>query len=318
MNVIRELARIFGCQTRRIRLIFERRKLARLESALGLLGWQQADYEGPAQDEVQRLNAYEREQARLTNESAQCTLEALKLEERRKFEGQFFAEAQATLLQRSGMPEPTEESLGELLEAKRKESREIEARLPVIAREEKEAEAQYRALVGTGEPLPEVRAQILRWQKLLMSLPRERTQWQEKSQEIKRDAEAIAELLGEVRESRKEFEKADQAILEEIAERQRSKRKVEKQIDALEKAKSNPYREIGRTLADHRIAPLNQPEALTHVLAQREEIAAIEAEITALRAGGGPQGTPGALPVWLIAGILSGAEMLALLAIAPF
>src|SRR4051812_6210520 len=52
VKLLRELARIVGCQTRRLRLIFERRKLARLESALGLLGWQQADYEGPAQDEV--------------------------------------------------------------------------------------------------------------------------------------------------------------------------------------------------------------------------------------------------------------------------
>jgi hypothetical protein len=50
----------------------------------------------------------------------------------------------------------------------------------------------------------------------------------------------------------------------------------------MERAKLNPYREIGRVLADHLIGPMNQPEALDRVLNFREEIRDYESTIAAL------------------------------------
>jgi len=77
-------------------------------------------------------------------------------------------------------------------------------------------------------------------------------------------------------ENRTQFEAQDAALRNEITTRTRAKRKLEKEIETLEKAKSHPYREIGRVLADCKIAPMNQPHALENVHAQRLYIDALE------------------------------------------
>jgi chromosome segregation ATPase len=312
---LRELARIIGRQFSRLRLILERRQLARLESALGLLGWQQADYDGPTQAEVQRLTDYEREQARLTNEGAQLGIEALKLEEKRRFEEQKFARVQTVSLKQAQPPAADEDVLAELVNIQRKGCREIEARLPVIDREIEDAEQQYRALVVKGQTTPEVQAQLLQWHKVIMSLPRERAEWAAKLRQAETEAARVETLLKELKAARTQFEKQDQELAEEIAGRQRSKRKVEKQIETLEKAKIDPYREIGRALADHLIAPLNQPEALTVVLEKRRKIAGIEEAIDASLAESAREVGAGVWKCWLLAGGLIGSEAVAFLAI---
>lgn len=313
MKLFRELARLGSRQICRLRLIVERRTLARRESALGLLGWQQADYAGPIRDEVKRLTDYEREQSRLGNESAQLALEIRKLGEQRNFEAREFAVAQAAVLKQAQSAAVDPDALEALVAAKRKESREIEARLPVIDRELREAEAQYRGLVRPGLPSPEVRAQLLSFHKLITALPREREEWMAKIRDVAEEAAAMEALLDRLRATRARFEERDHEIEEEIATRERARRKVEKQVETLEKAKLHPYREIGRALADHHVAPLNQPEALTHVLEQRQKIAEIEAMIAAsleesAREGGLPK-------LWLLAGGLIGHQAMAFLAI---
>ena len=122
-------------------------------------------------------------------------------------------------------------------------------------------------------------------------------------------------LLEALVAKRKEFEKRDQELDDEVADLQRKKRKVEKQVDALEKSKSDPYREIGRALADQKIEPLNQPEALTVVLQQRKKIVGIEAAIAVSLAASAAEGQVTGLKCWLMICGMIGSEMSALLAI---
>lgn len=67
---LRELSRRLVRQWLRVRVILARRRLEKAETTLGVLGWQQADFDESTQAQVERLVEYEREQARATNESA--------------------------------------------------------------------------------------------------------------------------------------------------------------------------------------------------------------------------------------------------------
>ncbi len=280
-----------GRQSNRVRLILERRKLSRFETALGLLGWQQADYDSATQQQVNRLMDCEREQARITNDSAAIGLEIQQLEKRRGTAEREFAEAVSAALEKEHPTAVTIDALEAKVEATRRDRREIEARLPVLDRELRDAEEQYRALIVPDLPPPEVQTQLLKWRKRIMALPREKSEWVGKLHEVAGELDAMEKLLEALTEARTQFEKRDEELADEISAQQKSKRKVEKQIDGLEKAKSDPYREIGRTLADQNIGPLNQPEALTAVLAQRKKIgrieAAIDASLAVSESGGG-------------------------------
>jgi hypothetical protein len=127
-------------------------------------------------------------------------------------------------------------------------------------------------------------------QRRTIAVPREKQEWQVKLNEI---LALLPHLETEVRQRRamvsvetealrnleKNFAESDETLGKEIALHKREKQKLERRIDALEKAKTQPYREIGRALADHEIAPMNQPEALAAVLTQRTRIAADDVKL---------------------------------------
>jgi len=302
-------------QASRLRLILEQRQLARLETALGLLGWQQADYDAATQEHVSRLTDCEREQSRLTNESAALGLEIQQIEERRGGAQREFSEAQAVALEREQPTVADETALAALVVAGRRECKEIEARLPVLDRELRAVEERYRTTVVHETPTPQVRAQLLQWRKVILALPRERAEWTAKLAEATGQLSALETLLAALRGARARFEKCDEELTGEIATRQRAKRKMEKQIDAVEKAKTDPYREIGRALADYDIGPLNQPDVLVAVHAQRQKIAMREAKIAASLAESARDRGGAAGQSRLLAGGMIGFEAAAFLAI---
>lgn len=268
-------------QVHRCRLILERRKLARLETALGVLAWQQADYDSVTQEHVDRLTDYERAQARIANESAAIGQEIQQLEEQRGVAEREFEAAAVAALEKEYPAASNEEALEAAVVAKRRERKEIEARLPVFDRELREAEEKYRTLVVPDQPSAEVKSQLFRWRKVILALPQEKAEWIARLQQVTAELTSMEALLASLQEARERFEERDRELAEDIAAHQRAKRKVEKQVEALEKAKSEPHREIGRALADHNIGPLNQPEALDAVLEQRQKIAGIEESIGA-------------------------------------
>lgn len=271
---------MLGRGRHRLRLVLEERKLARVETTLGLLGWQQAEYDRTTQRYADQLTDYEREQSRLTNESATLGRSIHELEEQRAAQRLEFEQEVAAALEKGQTGVATEAQLTELIATKRKEHHTIEARLPVLDRELATAEEQYRRRVTQAAPAEE----LLQFRNVILSLPRERADWQSRLADSTRDLAALETMLGTLRTARESFEKRETAVAGEIAARQRAKQKIEKQSDALERAKANPYREIGRALADSDLAPLNQPEALTAVLAQRQVIADREALLAASRA----------------------------------
>ncbi len=261
----------------RLRLVWERRKLAQLETALGVLGWQQADYDPATQQHADQLNALEREQARLANESATLGLAIREIEERRAAARREFEEAAAAALARE---QPAAANAGQLAEqaaAKRRECEGIETRLRVLDREAAAAEAEYRARL-TAQAVAE---ELLARRRVILALPRERADWQARLEQAAQQAAALETLLESLRKSRADFEQRDAALAGEIAAWLREKQRIDQQADALDAAKTRPYREIGRALADHDISPLNQPDALDAVHAQRERIVAREALVAA-------------------------------------
>ena len=78
----RELARKLNRQTARRRLAAINRALAAAETELGLLGWQQADYDADTQRQVREIQSVEKEQTRLTNEAASVAIRTARPSER--------------------------------------------------------------------------------------------------------------------------------------------------------------------------------------------------------------------------------------------
>lgn len=295
--------------------MFERRKLARLETALGLLGWQQADYDDSTQAHVNQLVDCEREQARLTNESAALGLKIEGLEKQRGVRQREHEEAVAEVLRREQPAAKNEKQLEAEMVAARKQRREIEARLPVIDEELEAAEEQYRALVDREDFSREHEDDLLDLRRKILALPREKAEWQGKLALTEQSLRSMEELAGRLREAQVRFEKDDAALGSEIAECQRAKRRLEKQVDMLEKAKGDPYREIGRTLADHKIAPLNQPQALATVLQQRQQIAQRETAVAASMEASAREDRTDVRNFWLLCGGLVIAAFVVILAI---
>jgi hypothetical protein len=65
------------------------------------------------------------------------------------------------------------------------------------------------------------------------------------------------------------FERADGDLAEQIEKLEAEKAAFEKAFESLEGAKANPYREVGRVLADSGVGPMNQPQALAAVRSHR-------------------------------------------------
>jgi chromosome segregation ATPase len=275
---------------RRLHLLWEHRKLGQLESQLGLLGWQQADYDSGTQAHVDELADYERSQAQITNESASLGLILRQVEEQRVAQRETFAAQKA---ERLAAQKPLQERLEEgekALAELTAEVAKLEARAAQIDRELAAGEQRYRALLVKGEQSDAERREVEQLRSQALSWPQEKLQGERKLVELR---EAQPRLEAEVQEQRailagevealqaleKSSAESDEALVRDIAANKREKQRLERQIDEIEKRKAQPYRQIGRALADQRIEPLNQPEALAVVLAQRERISAHEARI---------------------------------------
>jgi chromosome segregation ATPase len=277
---LRELSRKCGRQIDRLRLVAERRKLDRAETELGLLGWQQADYDRETQREVEKIQNYEREQSRLTNESAEIgrvvgECQARREAARKEFESlrkQFQAE-------RHVIAEPLDRIEKQLV-GLRKQEPAYERRIPELDRELRLVNESYTQLLTSEVQSAQLRDDLIRLRERTVAIPNEkadlRTQHLRIVSEIKmletrlaRAQTTMATLDKQAHELEAQFAEADREILAEIRAHQREKARVEKEIDALERAKANPYQQIGRVLADNDLAPMNQPNALEKVRRHR-------------------------------------------------
>ena len=282
----RQISRLFTRLALRCRLLLERRKLGHFETQLGLLGWQQADYNEATQEEVRKLTDFEREQSRLTNESAELGNAIREFCERRAKEEAEYEARKASFKASLAELEKPIAVLERKVEARRKELQEAER--TVAALEEKLEEAG-QANARTLEERTEAGRSDYRFREVPNKLKDARAELARIKEEVRgeesdlgRNLPVLKALEERLLANQTQFDALDAELEKEISSRKRAKRKIEKEINALEKAKTHPYREIGRALADCHIAPMNQPGALGNVYAQRLRIRALESAIGAL------------------------------------
>ncbi len=284
----RELARVLGRQATRLRRLVARRRLGQAETTLGLLGWQQADFEGDAQRPIDQLTNVEREQARLTNESAQLAIALRQLQDTRAAALQRSDETRALLeAARAQVAAPVAETERQLTERQTMQAnfaertRDLDQELAATNRRQD----QLRAI-----DTAEARGEMLRGRGRVWAIPKELTEIRLRQQQIAHELRPLEEALArgrsalaledeKLRIQQADFQQADHALRDEISDRTRERQSLEKQIHGLEKAKGDPYRQIGQMLADSGIAPMNQPQALAAVQQARADLARLEVAI---------------------------------------
>ena len=308
---LREASRIVGRQFSRLRLLLAQRKLARTETQLGLLGWQQADFEGEALRHVEQLTDFERTQARLTNESAAHARAIMQLQEQRDAERRQFEDARARLeAERARVAAPVEEAARQLA-ARQRTPVDYAERIPELERELREVGQLYSELLAAEPQTAEIRRETIRQRERMMAIPNEQADLRKRQQQAVNEIRVLEESVARgrialgaederLRAQGAEFEEADAARAREIADREREKLAAEREGDALEKAKGNPYRKIGQLLADSGIAPMNQPHALAAVEQGRAEVARLGAALAASRALSGKEDRVALRKSWLV------------------
>ena len=88
---------------------------------------------------------------------------------------------------------------------------------------------------------------------------------------------SVAGNLAQERAAQRKARAADRKLAAEIHDCSRSAKRSDKSMNRLDRKKSEPFLLIGRCLADTKIAPMNQPEALDSVLRLRTELHAAAA-----------------------------------------
>ncbi len=273
---LRELARQLQRLALQLRLRLRQRELDRAETDLGLLGWQQADFDPDTQRQVDEIQQVELEQTRLTNESARVGNELRQMQT--SFDGarKDFEDARRELeAERRKLREP-HVGLQRQLAEKRKIEPNFERRIPELDRELREVQKRYAELLVAEGQTPKMRNELVHLRERMVAIPNEkadlRTQHLRTVSEIRaleetlaREAEAVREIDERLGTLQKTWGDRDRAFVLQLKTLSREKEAIEGQINALETAKANPYQRIGQVLADHDLAPLNQPQALEKV-----------------------------------------------------
>lgn len=277
---LRELSRIFRRLSLRTRLRLRQRKLDRAETDLGLLGWQQADFDADTQRQVDEIQQVEREQTRLTNESARVGNAFRQMQTDYATARKEFEDTRRELeTERRKLREPQDGVQRQLAE-KRKIEPNFERRIPELDRELREVQKIYAELLVREGQTPKMRNELVRLRERIVGIPNEkadlRTQHLRTVSEIRaleetlaREAEALSAIDERLATLQKSWGERDRAFALQLKTLGREKEAIEGQINALETAKANPYQRIGQVLADNHLAPLNQPEALKVVHALR-------------------------------------------------
>ena len=292
LPALKELARIYDRQIGRASLWLARRRLARTETDLGLLGWQQADFEGEAQRHIDQLRNVEREQARQTNASAALGLAIQQGQEKREGGKKQYADARTVLeAEWHAAAEPVETAERHLA-ARRKTGVDFDGLLASLERELAEVAALQAELRAAASVTPAMHAELSRLRERAVAIPNAQADLRLRRMQSVNDIRALEEALARSRPVLaaateklhaldEQFARSDGTLERQIAGRKREKEAIEAEIETLEKAKNNPYRQIGQVLADSGIAPMNQPGALAAVQKARRIVARIVREIAA-------------------------------------
>ena len=280
-------------------LWLESKKLRRAEFELGWLGWQQADFFGTEMEcEIEKIRQFEREQVELVNTSAELEeqlrhLEQQRAETRRRYE----AEIAAILEKR----QPVIEALAgqeKAMSGKRRELARLERALKELDELPVILTRRYAELSAIEPQTSDIRSQLILLSDRRLAIPAEMKSVCLQKENMAREIENLeselqaqrtliesseAEELGR----REALAGSDAAYVERIRATRDETRSSQKRIDSLDGKKREPFLEVGRCLADHGIAPLNQPEALAQVHRLRANHAQLRQELALSRAHSG-------------------------------
>ena len=291
---LRELPRLAARLGHRVRLARVRRQLAAAETELGLLGWQQADFDEETARQVDEIQHVEREQSDQQNASAGLAQAIRALVEQRAHACRESAAQRAQLEpEREKIRAPLAE-LEPRLVALRKHEPDHERRGAEIDREQRELDKLYNELLRIQPPPPQIRGELRRVRDRLIAIPDEKENLRAQHERLAADlaanervaaeiAECLAALDRQLRDLQSAADAEDNRLAGELREKEKEKARIEAAVEKLERAKLDPYREIGRVLADSGVAPVNQPQVLDRVRALRRAVQERESAIAASR-----------------------------------
>ena len=279
----------------RWRLRGARRHLAKLETELGVLGWQQAEFDPQTQGEVDKILHAEREQSRLTSESAAIVQAIADLKAEREEARLAHEQKSAPLAAEGRTIRENIEKAGAQIAQLRRQVADLESREPRLDRELREVSRAFDNLLAKDAQTPEMRDQQAELRERIKAIPGEIAESQtrrsravleidELQKSVARENARKAALAGETRELESAQSAEDRKLADAISKKEGEREIVHALNARLEKDKANPYREIGRVLADSGVPPMNQPHALDAVRAGRLHVMEIEHAITQSRA----------------------------------
>lgn len=292
----RELARKFTRAKLRLALWRARRELARAEIDLGLLGWEQVDFfDDELNAAVAKIHESETSQARLMNAAADL---AARIERAHSENAAARGMLDEVLARTRTEKAAAEQSLGEAeseIRARRETRSRFQRALAELAAALDALEKQYFALLAAPQPDAASRAEILRIRDQQTRLATEQAELRESEARAAAGA-AVAEKTREslrarldalektIEENEERAETLARELAAEISACEREQQRLAEQVNLLDAEKARPFLLIGRCLADHGIAPMNQPGALQRVLDLRDAVAPKLEAIEASRA----------------------------------
>lgn len=252
-------------------------QLAQAETALGLLGWQQADFDHDTQRQVDEIQKVERDQSALTNEAALLGAAVARLQAEFDAAKRCHEEVRRLVELDYKKMRDVRDGTVSLLEEKRKAEPNFQLRIPALDRELREVQKSYADLLQVTPQTPQVRQGLSSMRERMVAIPNEksdlRTQYLRSTSEIRDLEERLARKTALFASAGKRLSDLDatwtaqaEMLAREMEAKKTERADVERRIDLLEKDKSNPYQRIGQVLAESKIAPVNQPESLECVL----------------------------------------------------
>lgn len=292
---IREISRISARWLGLWKLRGARKELARVETELGLLGWQQAEFDEDTQREVDKILECEREQARLTNESAALSRTIAELKEQREQARLAFEQKNAPLVQERRILHESIAKLASHIPSLRRQLSEQEDQAKHFERELRQATRLYNDLLASDAHTPESRDKQTELRERTTSIPgqiaevqrrhaRTQVEIDEAKKTLAGETERETALTHQVKEMESAHSSEDRKLADTISAKEREREKIEAENAKLDKAKTNPYREIGIVLADNQLPPMNQPQALDAVRESRLRVQELEYSIAKSRA----------------------------------
>jgi chromosome segregation ATPase len=261
-------------------MIAANRRLAKAEGTLGVLGWQQADFDERTQAQVTRLVEFEREQARATNESAAVGSNLREVNGVRDAGRQHFEQERGIIESERRLLLVSHSAAERQLAEKRRIEPTFEKRMPELDRELREATRLYGQYLAVQPHTTQIKQELRRLRERSVAIPNEKadlrmqhlrtaTEIRALEAQLEREQVTLNDLARRERELTDAFKQADGELADQIKELEKRRAVFDKEFESLEGAKANPYREVGRVLADCGIAPVNQPQALEDVQRHR-------------------------------------------------